>query len=39
MSHDLAKRNIALFAECVLPRLQSIRVSSEISAAPIRATI
>ena len=39
MPHDLAKRNIALFAECVLPRLQALGVSSEISAAPIRATI
>jgi len=39
MPHDLAKRNIALFAECVLPRLQALRVSSEISAAPIGAAI
>ena len=39
MPHDLAKRNIALFAECVLPRLHALGVSSEISATPIRATI
>ena len=39
MPHDLAKRNIALFAECVLPRLHALRVSSEISATPNRATI
>jgi hypothetical protein len=39
MPHDLAKRNIALFAEHVLPRLRALGVGSEISAAPMPATI
>ena len=39
MPHDLAKRNIVLFAECVLPRLQALRDSSQITAAPSRANV
>jgi hypothetical protein len=39
MPHDLAKRNIALFADHVLPRLRAFGVGSELSAAPMRATI
>ena len=31
MPHDLAKRNIALFAEYLLPRLRALGVSSETS--------
>jgi len=37
MPHELAKRNITLFAEHVLPRLQALHVGCDIGAAPIRA--
>ena len=39
MPHDLAKRNITLFAERVLPRLQALHVTCDIDAAPIRADV
>ena len=38
MPHDLAKRNMMLFAERVLPRLHALSVHSVAPAAPIRAT-